>query len=51
MSEAHVKSMIDKAEKTYDAGDALKFSQAALNAAHAIQVLSGLGLWRPEKAK
>lgn len=33
-----VKDLIDKATKV-DATDALKFTQAALNAAHAMQVL------------
>ncbi len=34
-----VEGMIDKAAKSDKADDALKFSQAALNAAHAMQVL------------
>jgi hypothetical protein len=34
--DAKVESLIGKAEKAEKADDALKFSQAALNAAHAI---------------
>lgn len=33
-----VRSLIDKAEKTASADEALKFSQAALNAANALRV-------------
>lgn len=32
--EAIVKTLLDRAAKTTDSGDALRFSQAALNAAH-----------------
>lgn len=31
----HVESLVQKAEKAHDSNDALKFSQAALNAANA----------------
>lgn len=34
-----VESLIDKAEKAHDAGDALKWSQAACNAANAMCAL------------
>lgn len=37
--EKQIKGMVDKAAKSDKADDALKFSQAALNAAHAMQVL------------
>jgi len=34
-----VEAMVDKAAKAEKSDDALKFSQAALNAAHALRVL------------
>lgn len=34
-----IESLIDKAEKAHDAGDALKWSQAACNAANALCAL------------
>lgn len=37
--EKQIKGMVDKAAQADKADDALKFSQAALNAAHAMQVL------------
>jgi hypothetical protein len=36
VTEKAVKAMIEKSEKSKDANDALKFSQAALNMAHAL---------------
>ena len=38
-SRDRVKSLIAKAERAHDAGEAMKFSQAALNAANAISCL------------
>jgi hypothetical protein len=43
MNDKQVQSMLDKAAKADKADDALKFSQAALNAAHAMQVLKAIG--------
>lgn len=37
--ETQVKELIDKAAKTGDGGEAMRFAQAALNAAHAAQVM------------
>lgn len=39
MSKEQVAKLIDKALQTHDSGDALKFSQAALNAANALCAL------------
>jgi hypothetical protein len=41
-SKAHVASLIDKAAKSDDADKAMKFAQAALNAANAIIGLSNM---------
>ncbi len=41
-TEGAVKALIKKSEKADDSNDALKFSQAALNTAHARSVLSGI---------
>lgn len=40
--EDHVRALIERAAYTQDAGDAMKFAQAALNAANAIIGLSDL---------
>jgi len=39
--EKHVEEMIVKAAKAHDSGDALRFSQAACNAANAMCALVG----------
>lgn len=40
--EKEVKSLIEKAEKAGDSGDALKFSQAACNVANAMSCIQSI---------
>lgn len=49
MSEAAVKQMIDKAAKADKSEDALRFSQAACNAANAMCSLASEKTIKPEK--
>ena len=45
----HVETLVDKAGKSGDANDALKFSQAALNAANAMCALNTAEASSPRK--
>lgn len=47
----HVYSLIEKANQTKDGGDALKFSQAACNAANSIACLESVKIQIAEAAK
>jgi hypothetical protein len=49
MSDKEVKELITKAAKTDKADDALKFSQAACNAANAMCALASEKTIKPEK--
>lgn len=48
MSEQEVKQMITKAASAADSGDALKFSQAACNAANALCALESAKIIAPK---
>lgn len=41
--EEQIKNLIQKAAGANDSGDAMRFSQAAVNAANAVSVLSNVG--------